>query len=126
MYSDEGVCKVAASNAGCTLPVMDMGDMLLNAMPDFNPKMASFLETAYEICFNSNLLIRMNGRAAISALLEPTTCYEVMFGSVNANDRTRATVAYNTKKSIWSANNHAKWYTEMQAKGYATVENPAV
>ena len=89
--------------------------------------MATFLESAYDITFNSTLIIKKYQKQAVESYIFPTTisCYEVMYGSPKGVDRMRAVDAYELKKEIWSANNHAKWYSTMQALGYATVENGA-
>lgn len=127
MYSDFGLVSMAQANCGATMPVVNFGELLEANMPAFNEKMATFLESAYKITFNSDLFIRKNGLQAITSYVFPAniTCYEVMYGSPKTNDRMRALDAYNEKKSNWSADDHAKYYSTMAAAGYSTVENPA-
>ena len=126
MYSDFGIVSMAQSNCGATMPVSNFGELLEANMPAFNEKMATFLESAYDITFNSDLFVRKNGRQAVEAYVYPDniSCYEVMFGSPKSVDRMRALDAYNAKKNTWSANDHAKYYSTMKAAGYSTVENP--
>lgn len=125
MYSDFGIVSMAQANCGAMLPVTGFGKILEENMPAFNEKMATFLESAYDITFNSTLIIKKYQRQAVESYIFPATisCYEVMYGSPKGVDRMRAVDAYELKKEIWSANNHAKWYSTMQALGYATVEN---
>lgn len=127
MYSEEGIIKFTQACNGAILPLKAEMQPDMSILPDFNPKAATFLESAYEIAMNSNLTIRRNGVAAITSFVYPSTagCYEVMFGSTDASDRMRAQAGYDAKKTEWSANNYEKWYMEMQAKGLATVENPS-
>ena len=126
MYSDLGIVSMAQSNCGAILPVVNFGELLKANMPVFHEKMATFLESAYDIVFNSNLIIKKYLRQAVESYVFPASisCYEVMYGSPKAVDRMRAIDAYNEKKTNWSANNHAKWYATMQQVGYSTVENP--
>lgn len=127
MYSQEGVLLFTLASNGSILPVTSGYQPKLSDMPEFNPKMATFLETAYEISFNNELIIRNNIGGAITSFVfaEQYGCYEVMYCSPSENDRCRAQKAYNDKVSNWSANNYAKYYMEMAAKGHATNENPA-
>ena len=126
MYSDYGIVSMAQANCGATMPVSNFGELLEENMPAFNEKMATFLESAYEITFHSNLFVRKNGRQAVEAYVYPDSisCYEVMFGSPKGVDRMRAWDAYQDKKSSWSANNYAKYYAKMKAAGYSTTESP--
>ena len=126
MYSDFGIVSMAQANCGATMPVLNFGELLESNMPAFNEKMATFLQSAYKITFNSDLFVRKNGRQAVEAYVYPDSisCYEVMYGSPKSVDRMRAVDAYNTKKNNWSANDHAKYYSAMKAAGYSTVESP--
>ena len=126
MYSDLGIVAMAQSNCGAILPVMNFGELLEANMPVFHEKMATFLKSAYDIVFNSELIVKKYLRQAVEAYIFPASisCYEVMYGSPKAADRMRAIDAYNQKKNNWSANGYAKWYSSMQNLGYATVESP--
>ena len=125
MYSEEGILLYSLACNGAILPVKQGYQPKLSDMPEFNPKMATFLETAYEISFNNTLIFRKNGVAAVNSFVFSETygCYEVMYCSPAASDRCRAQKAYDDKVSLWSANDHAKWKMEMQAKGFAIVEH---
>ena len=112
MYSDEGIKAHASAHAGNVLPVqgVDFG----NALDTDDP----FLSTAYEIMGAKEVFFNDLVKAVDPYCTDSKQgTIEKQFGSQSPSDRVRAAVSYNAKKDLWTANDNAKFWNELIAKG---------
>ncbi len=120
MYSDEGIMLHAKAQCGNTLPVL--GYDFMDELGEMDAKKKTFLETSYKIMFNSNKFFNLYYPGVSPYYQTEGMLFENIFGSKNAADRTRATQLFTNRKNLWSNNNHAKYYLQMQMAGLSTED----
>ena len=111
MYSETGIKEHASAKAGNVLPV--------NSLNMKVPTDNTFVETSYNILLNNEVFYN-NPVIAIDYLCTATTAggIEKQFGSQNSKDRTRASVSFEAKKNLWTANDNEKFWNALISAGY--------
>lgn len=111
MYSETGIKELASAKAGNILPVNNLNMKV--------PTDNTFIETSYSILLNNEVFYN-NPVIAIDYLCTATTAggIEKQFGSQNSKDRTRASVSFEAKKNLWTANDNEKFWNALISAGY--------